>query len=79
MDVQFSILFSFLLTIFYFYILFVQIRNLRIGAVMKTVLPALAQAIVMHSSRNFNQERAVDNLKEKLQVLYVILIRSSSD
>lgn len=34
---------------------------------MRTILPALAQAIVMNSSLNFNEGRA-DNLKEKLQV-----------
>ncbi|XP_044468176.1 DNA ligase 6 isoform X2 [Mangifera indica] len=44
------------------------VRNLRIGAMMRTILPALAQAIVMNSSLNF-PEGTVDNLKEKLQCL----------
>ncbi|KAJ0042140.1 hypothetical protein Pint_18689 [Pistacia integerrima] len=44
------------------------VRNLRIGAMMRTILPALAQAIVMNSSLNFLEGRA-DNLKEKLQCL----------
>lgn len=34
---------------------------------MRTILPSLAQAIVMNSSLNF-PEGTVDNLKEKLQV-----------
>ncbi|XVF20689.1 hypothetical protein REPUB_Repub12eG0023700 [Reevesia pubescens] len=45
------------------------VRNLRIGAMMKTVLPALAQAVVMNSSVNLCHEGTVDNLKGKLQEL----------
>lgn len=60
----------------FFDVAFVQVRNLRIGVMMKTVLPALAQAIVMHSFPNFHQERTTEDLKEKLQVLYVIFTRS---
>ncbi|XP_027153946.1 DNA ligase 6 [Coffea eugenioides] len=40
------------------------VRNLRIGAMMRTVLPALAQAIVITSS-----EGPVENLKDHLQCL----------
>ncbi|KAL6286716.1 hypothetical protein ACE6H2_011106 [Prunus campanulata] len=43
------------------------VRNLRIGAMMKTVLPALAQAVVMNSSHNLNHEGAVQSLKDRLQ------------
>ncbi|KAF3444323.1 hypothetical protein FNV43_RR14013 [Rhamnella rubrinervis] len=52
------------------------VRNLRIGVMMKTVLPALAQAIVMHSSPNFHQERTVDDLKEKLQCLSAAVVEA---
>ncbi|KHG17105.1 hypothetical protein F383_21615 [Gossypium arboreum] len=45
------------------------VRNLRIGAMMKTVLPALAQAVVMNSSRDLCHEGTADCLKEKLQEL----------
>ncbi|PPS06221.1 hypothetical protein GOBAR_AA14429 [Gossypium barbadense] len=45
------------------------VRNLRIGAMMKTVLPALAQAVVMNSSRALCHEGTADCLKEKLQEL----------
>lgn len=51
-----------------FNIIFMQVRNLRIGAMMRTVLPALAQAVVFNSSPNFYHEGKVDNLKENLQV-----------
>nr|XP_043615439.1 DNA ligase 6 isoform X2 [Erigeron canadensis] len=43
------------------------VRNLRIGAMMKTVLPALAHAIVMNSSDG----KTMENLKEKLQDLLI--------
>ncbi|KVH92427.1 DNA ligase, ATP-dependent, central [Cynara cardunculus var. scolymus] len=43
------------------------VRNLRIGAMMRTVLPALAQAIVMNSGH----ERTMENLKERLQDLLI--------
>ncbi|XP_048327541.2 DNA ligase 6 [Ziziphus jujuba] len=52
------------------------VRNLRIGAMMKTVLPALAQAVLMHSSPNFHQETTVDNLKEKLQHLSAAVVEA---
>ncbi|KAI8554491.1 hypothetical protein RHMOL_Rhmol05G0103700 [Rhododendron molle] len=44
------------------------VRNLWIGAMMRTVLPALAQAVVMNASLH---ERTVENLKEQLQDLLV--------
>ncbi|KAK9116185.1 hypothetical protein Sjap_015132 [Stephania japonica] len=44
------------------------VRNLRIGAMMKTVLPALAQAILINSSQNILSEKGHhEGLKEKLQ------------
>ncbi|KAK9118640.1 hypothetical protein Scep_016733 [Stephania cephalantha] len=44
------------------------VRNLRIGAMMRTVLPALAQAIVINSSQNILSEKGHhEGLKEKLQ------------
>ncbi|GKU97649.1 hypothetical protein SLEP1_g10767 [Rubroshorea leprosula] len=45
------------------------VRNLRIGAMMRTVLPALAQAVVMDSSPSLSHEGTADNIKEKLQCL----------
>ncbi|KAL9427711.1 hypothetical protein AB3S75_029819 [Citrus x aurantiifolia] len=45
------------------------VRNLRIGAMMRTILPALAQAVVMNSSLEFSHEGKMENLKEKLQSL----------
>ncbi|KAL5571330.1 hypothetical protein UlMin_020927 [Ulmus minor] len=42
------------------------VRNLRIGAMMRTVLPALAQAVLMNSSPNFH-ERTAESLKDELQ------------
>ncbi|XP_060193052.1 DNA ligase 6 isoform X2 [Lycium barbarum] len=42
------------------------VRNLRIGAMMRTVLPALAQAVVFNSTP---YEGLVENLKECLQQL----------
>lgn len=35
---------------------------------MRTILPALAQAVVMNSSLEFSHEGKMENLKEKLQV-----------
>ncbi|KAK9951173.1 hypothetical protein M0R45_006631 [Rubus argutus] len=43
------------------------VRNLRIGAMMKTVLPALAQAVVMNSFHIYNHEGTIESLKDKLQ------------
>jgi DNA ligase-1 len=42
------------------------VRNLRIGAMMRTVLPALAQAVVMNSSL---RDGKFENLKDHLQAL----------
>ncbi|MED6146118.1 hypothetical protein PIB30_031601 [Stylosanthes scabra] len=52
------------------------VRNLRIGAMLRTVLPALAQAVVMNASPTMQQERIADNLKEKLQVLSVEIVEA---
>ncbi|XP_024187828.1 DNA ligase 6 isoform X2 [Rosa chinensis] len=43
------------------------VRNLRIGAMMKTVLPALAQAVVLNSFHSCNHEGTIESLKDKLQ------------
>ncbi|KAA8530607.1 hypothetical protein F0562_005316 [Nyssa sinensis] len=47
------------------------VRNLRIGAMMRTVLPALAQAVVMNSSFH---EGKVENLKEQIQCLSAAVV-----
>ncbi|XP_023916627.2 DNA ligase 6 isoform X1 [Quercus suber] len=52
------------------------VRNLRIGAMMRTVLPALAQAVVFNSSPNFYHEGKVDNLKENLQFLSAAVVEA---
>lgn len=49
------------------------VRNLRIGAMMRTVLPALAQAVVMSSSVN---ERSIENMKERLQGLSAVVVEA---
>ncbi|KAK2986757.1 hypothetical protein RJ640_010982 [Escallonia rubra] len=49
------------------------VRNLRIGAMMRTVLPALAQAVVMTS---FRHEGTVNNLKEQFQVLSTAVVEA---
>lgn len=43
---------------------------MRIGAMMRTVLPALAQAVVFHKSLPFDRptDKAHESLKTKLQV-----------
>ncbi|PWA99704.1 DNA LIGASE 6 [Artemisia annua] len=48
------------------------VRNLRIGAMMRTVLSALAHAIVMNS----NHGRAMENQKEMLQGLSAAVIEA---
>ncbi|KAJ7975786.1 DNA ligase [Quillaja saponaria] len=50
------------------------VRNLRIGAMMRTVLPSLAQAVVLHCSPNFHQAGSTENLKEKLQCLSAAVV-----
>ncbi|KAK6279822.1 hypothetical protein POUND7_020089 [Theobroma cacao] len=50
------------------------VRNLRIGAMMKTILPALAQAVFMNSSLNLYHEGSADSLKEKLQDISAAVI-----
>ncbi|KAI9085587.1 hypothetical protein K1719_032430 [Acacia pycnantha] len=44
-------------------------RNLRTGAMIRTVLPALAQAVLMNSCPALLQDGTAENLKEKLQGL----------
>ncbi|KAD4888374.1 hypothetical protein E3N88_20447 [Mikania micrantha] len=48
------------------------VRNLRIGAMMRTVLPALAHAIVINSSHG----KTLENLKETLQRLSAAVIEA---
>ncbi|XP_010528512.1 PREDICTED: DNA ligase 6 isoform X2 [Tarenaya hassleriana] len=46
------------------------VRNLRIGAMLRTVLPALAQAIIMNSFRVLHNGEISDNcFREKIEVL----------
>ncbi|KAK6927904.1 DNA ligase, ATP-dependent, C-terminal, partial [Dillenia turbinata] len=52
------------------------VRNLRIGAMMRTVLPALAQAVVMNSNPDFVLQGTADHIKEKLQSLSVAVIEA---
>ncbi|XP_059449423.1 DNA ligase 6 isoform X2 [Corylus avellana] len=52
------------------------VRNLRIGAMMRTVLPALAQAVFINSCPNFYHEGRVENLKEKLQCLSATVVEA---
>lgn len=42
---------------------------------MKTVLPALAQAVVMNSFHIYNHEGTIESLKDKLQVLIFIILQ----
>ncbi|XP_042500637.1 DNA ligase 6 isoform X2 [Macadamia integrifolia] len=51
------------------------VRNLRIGAMMKSVLPALAQAVVMNSN-NALHEGALENLKPKLQSISAAVVEA---
>ncbi|KAK7295752.1 hypothetical protein RJT34_18664 [Clitoria ternatea] len=52
------------------------VRNLRIGAMLRTVLPALAHAVAMNSCPTLQQEETAENLKEKLQVLSTAVIEA---
>ncbi|XP_047153019.1 DNA ligase 6 isoform X1 [Vigna umbellata] len=52
------------------------VRNLRIGAMLRTVLPALAHAVAMNSSPTFHQGGTAENLKEKLQVLSMAVVEA---
>lgn len=70
-----SYLTSFVITVLHYticiydFILFndmMQIRNLRIGAMMRTILPALAHAIVMNYEGG-----AAEKIKEGIQVCLV--------
>lgn len=39
---------------------------------MRTVLPALAQAVVLNALSNSQDELTAGNLKEKLQVVFIL-------
>ncbi|KAF5180932.1 Dna ligase [Thalictrum thalictroides] len=51
------------------------VRNLRIGAMMRTILPALAQAVVVHSS-SLLHDGPPEALKEKLQCISAAVIEA---
>ncbi|KAB5560947.1 hypothetical protein DKX38_005904 [Salix brachista] len=48
------------------------VRNLRIGAMMRTILPALAQAVVLNSFSS--DECKAENVKEKLQYISTAVV-----
>ncbi|KAJ6402481.1 hypothetical protein OIU84_014557 [Salix udensis] len=48
------------------------VRNLRIGAMMRTILPALAQAVVLNSFSS--DECRAENVKEKLQYISTAVV-----
>lgn len=52
------------------------VRNLRIGAMLRTVLPALAHAVVMNSRPTVYEEGTAENLKAALQVLSVAVVEA---
>ncbi|XP_028785526.1 DNA ligase 6-like isoform X2 [Neltuma alba] len=52
------------------------VRNLRIGAMIRTVLPALAQAVFMNSCPALHQDGTAENLKEKLQGLSAEIVEA---
>jgi hypothetical protein len=45
-----------------------QVRNLRIGAMIKTILPALAHAVVLHEKCATNPVVSLEGVKSQLQV-----------
>ena len=47
-----------------------QVRNLRIGAMMKTILPALAHAVVIHGKYATNRLVSLEGVKSQLQVCF---------
>ncbi|XP_031395573.1 DNA ligase 6 isoform X1 [Punica granatum] len=51
------------------------VRNLRIGAMMRTILPALAQAVVMNSTSNFHCKDTTERL-QKMQSLSAAVIEA---
>ncbi|KAJ4959815.1 hypothetical protein NE237_019725 [Protea cynaroides] len=51
------------------------VRNLRTGAMMKSVLPALAQAVVMNSNNVFH-ECSLETLKPKLQSISAAVVEA---
>ncbi|XP_068641660.1 DNA ligase 6 isoform X2 [Aristolochia californica] len=54
------------------------VRNLRIGAMMRTVLPALAQATVLNSSSHVLLEGAFERLKPLLQSISAAVVEAYS-
>jgi hypothetical protein len=45
-----------------------QVRNLRIGAMMKTILPSLAHAVVLDRKCTADPVVALEGIKSQLQV-----------
>ncbi|KAJ8761208.1 hypothetical protein K2173_001264 [Erythroxylum novogranatense] len=58
------------------YVVRTLVRNLRIGAMMRTILPALAQAVAMNSLVGTSNECKAENLKEKLQCLSTAVVEA---
>jgi len=54
-------------------LLLVQVWNLRIGAMLRTIFPALAHAIDMNSCPTLHQEGTAKNIKDKLHVHSAII------
>lgn len=50
------------------------VRNLRIGAMMRTILPALAQAVALNSFSS--DECKAENVKDKLQYISTAVIEA---
>ncbi|CAI0450960.1 unnamed protein product [Linum tenue] len=52
------------------------VRNLRIGAMMKTILPALAQAVAMNSFPSSADKHSASHIKEILQGLSTAVVEA---
>ncbi|KAK1281112.1 DNA ligase 1 [Acorus gramineus] len=52
------------------------VRNMRIGAMMKTILPALAQAVVMNNSLHANYGKAMEGLKVQLRGMSAAVVEA---
>ncbi|MQL69841.1 hypothetical protein Taro_002100 [Colocasia esculenta] len=52
------------------------VRNLRIGAMIKTILPALAQAVVLNKSLSMVDEKSIEGLKVQLQGISAAVVEA---
>lgn len=52
------------------------VRNLRIGAMMRTVLPALAQAVILNSSQYLLRDGESEGLKVQLQCISAAVVEA---